>query len=415
MMDAGVFIGILQGGSPGMGEQGVTGEVTTVDGEAFKSLILSILGGKAVNAEASENLESTGEEVTMHPSQDLDDTEIPADILSLFQGLSEPISGSPSTANDTPSNSTSDKSALIPVTQTAGASDVADSKGLKGTEKPTTGATEGILNDEIPKEQADLKDRLFIGSEEPYKEHTGTVTDILAKKTNTVNGKHVTNRDGAPEPLIENTNTTNQKVMKAGTPDTLPDDNLLSELAVTGADESSEQTEKESTTGEEGIKSHPLAEDGGPDVHETQETGRGENFSHTLKTEAESQADDSETIRMPGRIKVSPEKIEVRVDTDKLGRIDLSVGHRAGELTAQIGVDRLQSLIEIQKNLPQLFTSLSEEGWSNGNFTFFLKDESRQGKDNKGIGKTVITKTGQASLTQGRGAYHHQGALSIRV
>ncbi|RMG01642.1 MAG: flagellar hook-length control protein FliK, partial [Nitrospirae bacterium] len=176
-----------------------------------------------------------------------------------------------------------------------------------------------------------------------------------------------------------------------------------------------EQTEKESTTGEEGIKSHPLAEDGGPDVHETQETGRGENFSHTLKTEAESQTDDSETIRMPGRIKVSPEKIEVRVDTDKLGRIDLSVGHRAGELTAQIGVDRLQSLIEIQKNLPQLFTSLSEEGWSNGNFTFFLKDESRQGKDNKGIGKTVITETGQASLTQGRGAYHHQGALSIRV
>ncbi len=124
----------------------------------------------------------------------------------------------------------------------------------------------------------------------------------------------------------------------------------------------------------------PFSGDGVEDTTGHQErTDQGRVIQNTHQQSEPASGDDGDGIPLPRTVKVAPERIEVRVEPEGLGRIDLSVGMKDGHLNAHIGVERIHSLVEIQENISQLFASLSDEGWTSGSFSFHLRDEGRGG------------------------------------
>ncbi|VAX32914.1 hypothetical protein MNBD_NITROSPIRAE02-1654 [hydrothermal vent metagenome] len=66
--------------------------------------------------------------------------------------------------------------------------------------------------------------------------------------------------------------------------------------------------------------------------------------------------------------------IELTIEPKGLGKIDIEVSVHDGEVRAELGIEKLKSLMDIQNNMPQLFDSLAKAGLTPGGFSLFLKN-----------------------------------------
>jgi len=60
--------------------------------------------------------------------------------------------------------------------------------------------------------------------------------------------------------------------------------------------------------------------------------------------------------------------IELTIEPEGLGKIDIEVSVHDGEVRAELGVEKIKSLMNLQNNMPQLFDSLAKVGITPGGF-----------------------------------------------
>ncbi|MEC4685923.1 MAG: flagellar hook-length control protein FliK [Nitrospirota bacterium] len=70
--------------------------------------------------------------------------------------------------------------------------------------------------------------------------------------------------------------------------------------------------------------------------------------------------------------------IELTIEPEGLGKIDIEVSVHDGEVRAELGVEKLKSLMDLQNNMPQLFDSLAKVGLTPGGFSLFLKNRGNK-------------------------------------
>lgn len=70
--------------------------------------------------------------------------------------------------------------------------------------------------------------------------------------------------------------------------------------------------------------------------------------------------------------------IELTIEPEGLGKIDIEVSVHNGEVRAELGVEKLKSLMDLQNNMPQLFDSLAKVGLTPGGFSLFLKNRGNK-------------------------------------
>jgi len=69
-----------------------------------------------------------------------------------------------------------------------------------------------------------------------------------------------------------------------------------------------------------------------------------------------------------------PPSVELTIEPEGLGKIDIEVSVHDGKVRAELGVEKLRSLVDIQNSMPQLFDSLAKAGLTAGGFSLFLKN-----------------------------------------
>ncbi|NOY38725.1 MAG: hypothetical protein GXO95_00355 [Nitrospirae bacterium] len=106
--------------------------------------------------------------------------------------------------------------------------------------------------------------------------------------------------------------------------------------------------------------------------------------------------------------------IELTIEPEGLGKIDIEVSVHDGEVRAELGVEKLKSLMDLQNNMPQLFDSLAKAGLTPGGFSLFLKNrgykKSMKAGDNQKDIKDIEVNP-QRSNHANQGLY----TVSIRV
>ncbi|NOZ25428.1 MAG: flagellar hook-length control protein FliK [Nitrospirae bacterium] len=100
-----------------------------------------------------------------------------------------------------------------------------------------------------------------------------------------------------------------------------------------------------------------------PNAHRTEETGFTERLSQAAATRPDKP--------LPAH---KASSIELTIEPEGLGKIDIEVSVHNGEVRAELGIERLKSLLDIQNNMPQLFDSLAKAGLTPGGFSLFLKN-----------------------------------------
>ncbi len=70
--------------------------------------------------------------------------------------------------------------------------------------------------------------------------------------------------------------------------------------------------------------------------------------------------------------------IELTIEPEGLGKIDIEVSVHDGEVRAELGVEKIKSLMNLQNNMPQLFDSLAKVGITPGGFSLFLKNRGHK-------------------------------------
>ncbi|VAX33835.1 hypothetical protein MNBD_NITROSPIRAE03-1824 [hydrothermal vent metagenome] len=70
--------------------------------------------------------------------------------------------------------------------------------------------------------------------------------------------------------------------------------------------------------------------------------------------------------------------IELTIEPEGLGKIDIEVSVHDGEVRAELGVEKIKSLMNLQNNMPQLFDSLAKVGITPGGFSLFLKNRGHR-------------------------------------
>ncbi len=70
--------------------------------------------------------------------------------------------------------------------------------------------------------------------------------------------------------------------------------------------------------------------------------------------------------------------IELTIEPKGLGKIDIEISVHDGEVRAELGVEKLKSLMDLQNNMPQLFDSLAKAGLTPGGFSLFLKNRGNK-------------------------------------
>ncbi len=70
--------------------------------------------------------------------------------------------------------------------------------------------------------------------------------------------------------------------------------------------------------------------------------------------------------------------IELTIEPEGLGKIDIEVSVHDGEVRAELGVEKIKSLMNLQNNMPQLFDSLAKVGLTPGGFSLFLKNRGHK-------------------------------------
>ncbi|HEB76277.1 MAG TPA: flagellar hook-length control protein FliK [Nitrospirae bacterium] len=107
----------------------------------------------------------------------------------------------------------------------------------------------------------------------------------------------------------------------------------------------------------------------GTNTHKTEDKGFTERLTGTTAAHADRPAPAQHN---------KASSIELTVEPEGMGKIDIEVSVRNGEVRAEIGIERFRSLVDIQSNMPQLLDSLSKAGLTPGGFSLFLKN--REGR-----------------------------------
>ncbi len=103
--------------------------------------------------------------------------------------------------------------------------------------------------------------------------------------------------------------------------------------------------------------------------------------------------------------------INLTIESEGLGKIALHVSVNNHHVRADFIADHIKSLMEIQSNLPDLFSSLHREGLTPGDFNFMLKDQTR--RDNLNGQNTNTESASSEIITETTTKGHHY--ISIKA
>ncbi len=105
--------------------------------------------------------------------------------------------------------------------------------------------------------------------------------------------------------------------------------------------------------------------------------------------------------------------IEVALEPDGLGKLDIEVHMEKGLINAQVNASEITGKELIEKNLTSILNTLAEDGIQIGSFSVFLKDKGDEMGDHRGEGglkKTETTEKINLSIS-----YSNNGRISIFV
>ncbi len=258
--------------------------------------------------------------------------------------------------------------------------------------------TEDILNGNIKDQGSHIKPHDMVNTNYHNLKYEGqkagkpipsdqSFNETLQAKTGSMEKIHIHSSEHNNSPTID------EPLTKDSTPDTLVSKNKPAETLtveeVSVKDSSGKQTEDTNKRQEQRGDNHALFNR--PLEHHTEQGikhifNRENHFAHVLTKIKEHIIAHQENSKL--------HTIKLSIDTGNKGNIDLKVMIHNGTVKADIILDNLNDLMELKNNIASLYSSLQQDGFTPGRFSFNLKNQNRQhipiDIDGQGLSDTEI-------------------------
>ncbi|MBF0563995.1 MAG: flagellar hook-length control protein FliK [Nitrospirae bacterium] len=116
--------------------------------------------------------------------------------------------------------------------------------------------------------------------------------------------------------------------------------------------------------------------------------------------------------------KKSDTSIEVRIEPDGIGKLNIDINMEKGVVHAHISATEPQGKALLEKNLPDIINALAKEGLSVGGFSVSLKDKRgdfNNNKDNKGNGGNGSARNADKDEPSVKSVRNYRGAGEINI